>query len=114
MGYQRAVSGLSVGYQWVISGLSEGYQRVIRGLSVGYQTVISGLSVGYQRVQSINQSCISVRQDRCMFQYHCKGLYLSNWRNVLTGDVIFCTCAFYIHFLLSSVKFLVTVARDVL
>ena len=49
-----------------------------------------------------------------MFQYHCKGLYLSNWRNVLTGDVIFCTCAFYIHFLLSLVKFLVTVARDVL
>ena len=64
--------------------------------------------------ESINQSCISVRQDRCMFQYHCKGLYLSNWRNVLTEDVIFCTCAFYIHFLLSSVKFLVTVARDVL
>ena len=49
-----------------------------------------------------------------MFQYHCKGLYLSNWRNVLTGDVIFCTCAFYIHFLLSSVEFLVTVARDIL
>ena len=45
-------------------------------------------------LESINQSCISVKQDRCMFQYHGKRLFLSNWRNVLTEDVIFCTCAF--------------------
>ena len=44
-----------------------------------------------QILGSFNQSCISVKQDRCMFQYHCKRLFLSNWRNVLTEDVIFCT-----------------------
>ena len=41
---------------------------------------------------SINQSCISVKQDRCMFQYHCKKLFLSNWRNVLTEDVTLMKC----------------------
>ena len=67
-------------------------------------------------VVSINQSINHVFQlNRTyiyMFHYHCKKLFLSNWRNILTEDVIFCTCALYIHFLLSSVEFLFTVDGD--